>query len=658
MRQHSRFFCGVGLLCLVAVLWFWLRVRDDAAKGNSKGPAGNASRTGSGPAPSASLSKSGVVAQAAPGQPAAAALTTGGNTRRGAVGPNPGPAAAGPPKQMAYRLSNTQQSLSQLGRSDTAILLENALIDTASPTPLVVPEHLRASGDPDRYLVQWRRPLDKAFYARLREAGAQFVSYIPNNAALVRVPAEGARLLGAMSGTRTVLRYEPYYKVARVLLPLAVEQESLALDQPLNLTLFAGERDNALGALRDLGAELLAEETVPLGWMLTVRPHPDSLVALAQLPSVQRIELADGRVLLNDLSRTRINVSADTVAPTNYLNLTGTNVTLNLNDSGADQSHPDLAGRVSFSNTDTNLSVTSVDPDGHGTHVAGTIISSGAHSTNLVTLGSVAGASFRGMAPGASLFVLPIDLRVGPLVSDRYLQQTAASNNFITLGRTNAMISNNSWAYTGAFEYNSASASYDAAVRDAMPGSTGAQPLVDVFAAGNSGFGSDNGTGGDPDSIPAPATAKNVITVGAIEQLRNITNAYTTTEVVNGTNVVSTNTPFLGFTDSDNVVASFSSRGNVGIGTEGDFGRVKPDVVAPGAFVVSTRSSGWRLDNSLPPTDPRYPILSSLNSGLAPYYRYETGTSMAAPGVSGVLALMQEFFEQRLKLGFSPALLK
>src|SRR5881628_794222 len=96
-------------------------------------------------------------------------------------------------------------------------------------------------------------------------------------------------------------------------------------------------------------------------------------------------------------------------------------------------------------------------------------------------------------------------------------------------------------------------------------------------------------TGGDPDSIPAPATAKNVITVGAIEQLRNITNAYTTTEVVNGTNVVSTNTPFLGFTDSDNVVASFSSRGNVGIGTEGDFGRVKPDVVAPGAFVVSTR---------------------------------------------------------------------
>src|SRR5262249_48170190 len=172
-----------------------------------------------------------------------------------------------------------------------------------------------------------------------------------------------------------------------------------------------------------------------------------------------------------------------------------------------------------------------------------------------------------------------------------------------------------------------------------------------------SGNGDDNGTAGDPDSIAAPATAKNVITVGAIEQLRNITNEFYTTNMVSGTNVVVTNS-FLGFTDSDNVVASFSSRGNVGIGTEGEFGRVKPDVVAPGAFVVSTRSGSWLLDNSLPPSDPRYPVLSSLNSALAPYYRYETGTSMAAPGVCGVLALMQEFFEQRLKIPFSPALLK
>ena len=35
-------------------------------------------------------------------------------------------------------------------------------------------------------------------------------------------------------------------------------------------------------------------------------------------------------------------------------------------------------------------------------------------------------------------------------------------------------------------------------------------------------------------------------------------------------------------TDSSDQVAAFSSRGNVGIGIEGEFGRFKPDVVAPG----------------------------------------------------------------------------
>src|SRR5207247_9715751 len=43
---------------------------------------------------------------------------------------------------------------------------------------------------------------------------------------------------------------------------------------------------------------------------------------------------------------------------------------------------------------------------------------------------------------------------------------------------------------------------------------------------------------------------------------------------------------------------------------------------------------------------------------LGPNYRYDTGTSMAAPSVSGVLALMQEFFEQKLQRRFRPALMK
>src|SRR5258707_7510475 len=45
-----------------------------------------------------------------------------------------------------------------------------------------------------------------------------------------------------------------------------------------------------------------------------------------------------------------------------------------------------------------------------------------------------------------------------------------------------------------------------------------------------------------------------------------------------------------------------------------------------------------------------FEVLSNLNSELAPWYRYESGTSQAAPAVSGILALMQEFFQTRLML--------
>ena len=73
-------------------------------------------------------------------------------------------------------------------------------------------------------------------------------------------------------------------------------------------------------------------------------------------------------------------------------------------------------------------------------------------------------------------------------VPDSYLQETPAL--------TNALISNNSWGYDGDNDYDLAAASYDAAVRDALPGVTGSQPVLFVFAAGNDGGGDDNGGGG------------------------------------------------------------------------------------------------------------------------------------------------------------------
>ncbi|MEI6392259.1 MAG: S8 family serine peptidase, partial [Verrucomicrobiota bacterium] len=417
-----------------------------------------------------------------------------------------------------------------------------------------------------------------------------------------------------------------------------------------------------------------------------------------------------------------------------------------------------------------------VDGNGHGTHVAGIIASSGAHSTNTVNVGafasgSVSNANFRGKAPFASVFSLPVGMTTGPFSSgvtltwpsDAYLQETAA--------RTNVFISNNSWNYVGPDSfpsYDLHAASYDAAVRDALPTVPGSQPLLYVFSPGNAGGGASGGIGGNADTILSPATAKNVITIGAIEQYRSITNIVT--KIDGG--ATNSSTPWLSLTDSSNMVASFSSRGNVGVSIEGDSGRFKPDLVAPGVFVVSTRSQQWDTNayynptghittiirdmlvptnvvyrdviyvpanavqlnltilpntnspvpfpdlplyvkQSAPPTNPPpdydavgtnrlslppdsalspvavdwfygignsgiqavafdllidivvtndmgdyLQVLAAMNDSLGPYYRYESGTSMAAADASGTLALMQEFFEQRLGRTNSPALMK
>src|SRR5262249_38388060 len=136
----------------------------------------------------------------------------------------------------------------------------------------------------------------------------------------------------------------------------------------------------------------------------------------------------------NDLSRVRIGGSVDTVTNANYLNLSGSNIVVNVNDSGVDATHSELANRV-FGDFPTSL----IDSNGHGTHVAGIIASSGSASINpknlgAVASGSVSNASFRGIAPAARIFSISsqafgfrlngMEASFGSSDLDTYLQET------------------------------------------------------------------------------------------------------------------------------------------------------------------------------------------------------------------------------------------
>jgi subtilisin-like proprotein convertase family protein len=561
-----------------------------------------------------------------------------------------------------FRLSNTAKSLDELVRDDRAILMRNALIDTSAEAP-EIPAALQNEGESSSYIVQAKSAPGAQFRAELANAGASIVSYVPNNAYLVQATADAAQQLRASPSVQAVLPYEPYYKLSQRLLELAVTESDLPVGATLRVTFFPGQRENGIQAIRQLGVSVVGEESSPFGPQVLIEPPSDVLPGLARLGAVQGIEPEYRRKPASDLTRVQIGLAEDTVTNANYLNLTGSNIWVNINDSGIDATHGDLKGRV-FSPFVNLLR----DTNGHGTFVAGILAGDGKGSSSVNgTNGyiSATNANYRGMAPLAKLFELPLDFfpEVNLRQSDTYLQETAASTNYLTLKRTNSLISNNSWVYDGSIDYDSAAARYDAAVRDALPGLKGAQEIAYVFPAGNNGFGNDDGSGGEPGLISSPGTAKNVITVGALEHARFITNFFTnivaTTDEM-GSNIFVTNqiTPYFTATDSSNEVASFSSRGNVGIGIEGTFGRFKPDVVAPGSFVIAARSTNWV--GNYDTNTPEGAILSTLNTNLGAY-RFDSGTTYAVPVVSGMMALFQEFFETKAKekrTRLSPALMK
>lgn len=596
-----------------------------------------------------------------------------------------------------YQLSNVERSPETWTRVQSAILMKNALIDTKEPVQLNIPADLRAGEHPGAYIVQADHATSDAFQKMLKDAGAQIVAYVPNNAFLVKAEANVAANLEQKEGVQSVLPYEPYYKLDTRLMKFAVDHETMADDAWLRVTLFPGASANSVQALANAVGP---KEKSPFGEQILIQPQAGTLASIAQLPEVQIIEPVNPRIPANDLTRVTDGVSVDTTTNANHLGLSGKDVWVNLNDVGVDATHPALKGRVFFQGTNAN-----VDFDGHGTHVAATLAGdhatqifdnlgalttnslrtnlvvttdeSGNSVTNFYIDGSLTNADFRGIAHEAKLFVLPVDFTpdVNTPVTDTYLIETAARTNYYTLKRTNeTLISNNSWNYANTPAYDSQAARFDAATRDALPDDTGSQPVTYVFAAGNLGFGSEDGMTAEGDTIASPGTAKNVITVGALEAPRfigeSLTNITVTVELDDQgqpqtnytTNLVQVFRPI---TDSGDQVASFSSRGNVGIGVEGAQGRFKPDLVAPGVFIMSARSTNWNLTNDFSPYDPdtlpMFNLLSNIDA-VSTKYRYDSGTSFSAPSVSGMLALLQEFFSHKLQppkqRNLSPALMK
>jgi len=216
----------------------------------------------------------------------------------------------------------------------------------------------------------------------------------------------------------------------------------------------------------------------------------------------------------------------------------------------------------------------------------------------------------------------------GTFTSPNFVNSTSRAYSNLGTNVNGARISNNSWGAAVNGAYTATSQTYDGLVRDAQPeGSTfpapGNQEYVVVVSAGNSGPGA--GT------IGAPATGKNVISVGGSQNVR----------------------PGVGNAVNADAMYVSSSRGPTADG------RIKPDLIAPatniaGGVVMNDRSTAapgnWNpcYTGTFLPTSPVQQR----------FYRTGNGTSFSGPAVAGAAALVRQWFINQGLAPPSPAMTK
>ncbi|EEP79093.1 predicted protein [Uncinocarpus reesii 1704] len=242
------------------------------------------------------------------------------------------------------------------------------------------------------------------------------------------------------------------------------------------------------------------------------------------------------------------------------------------------------------------------DPDGHGTHVCGSVLGDGESQTM--------GGRIRGVAVKSSLVVQSLlDSRggLGGIPDD-------LTNLFLQpYKEDDAKIHTNSWGSnsSGQLPYDASSSEIDKFVWEHPD-------AVILFAAGNDGADVNRDGVIDEKQIGSQAAAKNCITVGASENNRpNLPVKYGRRWPAPpfGTDLMANNPEGM---------AAFSSRGPT------KEGRIKPDVVAPGTGILSARSR-----NLLNPSEP-------YGRSDDPNYWFLAGTSMATPLVAGAVAVLRE----------------
>ena len=569
-------------------------------------------------------------------------------------------------------------AMAPAARSGTSIHLKSG--------DFVPAQGVAEQGSQKYFIVQFAGPVQQEWKDALTGAGAEVLDYIPDFAFKVRMNPAIANRVGQNSFVRSVVAFQPEFKFGT----------DLKRDGEMNVYRVRVERGSDYGLVRSLvartGAEILSfEEDLML--VTANGSFVDAIAAVDDVASISNYVL--NQTFVSQPNRPATNDSAQDIIGANVAHSLGYNGSTQIaavSDTGlgggtAATAHTDIpAGRVvniynwpgaagGCFQTVTNDGSIDVD-SGHGTHTAGSVLSDGG-----------VGGVGEGIAPAARL-VFQSTENWATITSFCQLFGGYPANGYFLTGlpsdlktmyqqayNAGARIHSNSWGAALAGDYTLDSANTDSFVwtnRD----------IVITFSAGNSGVDANSNGVVDNDSIGSPATAKNVLTVGASENARadnwpcDTSLTYTSSDPYQSGQTCNSmggnQANFLGtwgsryptsfptnplFSDvtagNSNQMASWSSRGPV------DDTRIKPDVVAPGTWILSAFSNLYQQGYG-DPVNPQNGIHQWDGWGM-PYnsdYKYMGGTSMSNPIAAGGVTVIRDYYNKAKGINPSAALVK
>ena len=595
----------------------------------------------------------------------------------------------------SFQLIETSETVPAVPRRERAqaedksdeIELNATRINTRSPEGRTLRKARGAFSGSRLHLIQFAGPIKPEWRDTLEKFGVKIVNYVPQNAYLISGDAAALARLQAWSAVTSVVQWDGEFVASYKIHPSARSRDEFGLPQQLDTDTFAiqllddGESNtNTLALIDRLKlAPVQRDFRVMRFRNLIVRLAADTLAEIANQPDVLSIQpyTEPGKQDERQAQIVAGNITGSSLNGPGYLNWLATKgftqaqfdasaFAVDITDSGIDNGtlspghfglyaggNPSSSSRVIYNRLagTPHAGSTLAGCDGHGNlnaHILGGFNNASIGFPHTDSAGYHYGLGICPFVKLGSSVVFDPDLFTNPNYANLQSQAYASG----------ARISANSWGVTNN-TYTVDAQAFDALVRDAQPeGSTyatpGNQEMVIVFAAGN--------RGSTVNTVGAPGTAKNVITVGASESVNSLSSA-------NG-GKSSMGADGCGYSDAvadaANDLATFSSRGPC------SDGRQKPDLVAPGTHIIGGVPQSIATVSGLGTALSCFKAssLCALSGGGVAgstnnffplgqqFYTVSSGTSHAAPAVAGACALLRQDFLNHNLAAPSPAMTK